>query len=127
MYSSFYIGSDASAKEQFDALSAELNGLQPGVLYRSESQIYAPSSDSKQTIVFFTGLTGNLLLTDLAKGRSGDRVVLVNETTYNVTLPNTLAKLAGGANWVGNQYDTITLIFSELSGFWLELARSSNA
>lgn len=127
MYSPSLRIRDREVLEELLVLSSSLGELQPVVKYQAVAEVTPLSPDSKQTVVFFSGLTGNLTL-DLTDGRAGDRLVLVNEhASYTITLGTGNSKLSGGTSWVGGQYDTITLIFSELSGFWLELARSSNS
>lgn len=59
----------------------------------------------------------------LNPGTQGQMVTLLNITNQNITIADTSGQMLS-ANWVGGQWDTLTLYYYGTS--WIELARSNN-
>lgn len=78
------------------------------------------------------GMTGRVIfnytapasVTNLDDAVEGQIVVLYNAGANNITFTRANASLGGSANWVGTQYDTLTLM--KVDAQWVELARSAN-
>lgn len=84
------------------------------------------SNPTKRTSVKFSALGGATTLTNITGAAVGDEVTLVNEdASSSVTLDRSNAVLAGGANAVLGQYDTLRVVFTD--SLWHELSRSANS
>lgn len=79
--------------------------------------------------VEFSGLTGAITGVTLNNVPIGGQVVLVNkDATNSVTFTRAVSALAGGVNWVGDQYDTLRLMRQDIGvATFVELSRSSNS
>lgn len=87
-----------------------------------------PSNPTGFTKVRLVGGAGNTTITNLTGAADGDRVALVvTDSTYNYTFTRANAALSGGTNWVGDRYDSLSLIYDTTNNYWIELARSANS
>lgn len=74
------------------------------------------------------GGSGNQTTTTLSDGVNGQEVILMNtSSSFTWTLNETgNINLAGSADYVMGQYDTITLIYYDSASKWIETSRSDN-
>lgn len=90
--------------------------------------IAIPHNPSGETFVEITFLSGTTTVTNITGAKDKDRVILyLTGASNSLTFDRTNAKLAGGVNFVGNQWDTLTLVYDESSSVWVEQSRSINS
>ena len=88
--------------------------------------VSAPHNPTSRTTFKFSALAGATTLTNITGATVGDEVTLVNEDAANtVTMTRSNAVLAGGANCVLGQYDTLRMVFND--SLWHEISRSANS
>lgn len=87
-----------------------------------------PHNPSGETFVEITYLSGTTTVTNITGAKDKDRVILyLTGASNQLTFDRSNAKLSGGLDFVGNQYDTLTLVYDESSSIWVEQSRSLNS
>lgn len=90
--------------------------------------IAVPNNPDGETDLEVTFLNGDTNVKNLTGAKDKDRVsIYIMGASHRLTVDRTNAKLAGGADFVGNQYDSLTLIYDESSELWIEISRSLNS
>lgn len=69
--------------------------------------------------------TGPITLTNFTNAENGQIIVIHCMTAQTLTVNRDNARLQGGVNWTGNQYDSITLL-NQGAANWREIARSGD-
>ena len=96
--------------------------------YTPEGITYATTIDAANKTCISAGGSGNGTTTTISNGINGQVLILINtSSSFTWTLNETgNINLAGTADYVMGQSDTITLIYESGSAKWLETARSNN-
>jgi len=90
--------------------------------------IDVPNNPSGVTTVEVSFLAGNTTITNITGAKNGDVVKLyLTGASNNLTFNRDNAKLAGGSNFVGNQWDMLVVVYDESSALWIEQSRSQNS
>lgn len=125
--SNYVLMSDGTSYTPVNLLGRD-NTYTGSVTYTPEGLTYNTTMDAASKTVISGGGTGNGTTTTLSNGINGQIVILINtSSSYTWTLNETgNINLAGSADYVMGQSDTITLIYESGSSKWLETARSNN-
>lgn len=87
-----------------------------------------PNNPDGETTVEFADISANPTITNFTAAKDKDKVtIVITGASGNLTFDRTNAKLAGGADFVGNQWDTLTIQYDESSDEWYEISRSQNS
>lgn len=98
------------------------------VSYTAESVSYNSTIDASGKTVINAGGSGNGTTSTLSNGTNGQIIILINgSSSFTWTLNESgNINLAGSADYVMGQSDTITLVYDNGTSKWLETARSNN-
>lgn len=88
----------------------------------------APSNPDGETTIEVTFLSGNTTVTNITGAKDKDLVkIYLTGASNNLTFNRDNAKLDGGVNFVGNQWDMLVLKYDESSSVWIEQSRTQNS
>jgi len=109
-------------------LFARNNAWTGSTTFTPESFSYNTTLDASGKTSISAGGSGNGTTTTISNGVAGQILILINtSSSFTWTLNETgNINLAGSADYVMGQSDTITLIYESGSAKWLETARSNN-
>lgn len=125
--SNYVLMSDGTSYTPVNLLGRD-NTYTGSVTYTPEGLTYNTTMDAASKTVISGGGTGNGTTTTLSNGINGQIIILINtSSSYTWTLNETgNINLAGSADYVMGQSDTITLVYESGTTKWLETARSNN-
>jgi hypothetical protein len=105
--------------------------LTDGILLQSTNDFGSVSTNIERAwlarTLYYTG-SGNIDIAtnpQIADGEDGQILTIIVNTNYTVTLDDTDGLVLAG-QWVGAQYDSITLIYNKSIDLWVEISRSNN-